>query len=279
VKPAWRCLAAALGVIGLWTSPAAVADSPVSDQLEVTAAPYMWFLELDGNATAKGQKADVDVGFDDIWDNLNFGAMFAGEVRKGRIGVYGNVIYADLEATNSAPAAEIKAEITTLWAGLGAYYRLGPWSLDATGSEGPQLLLDPYAGARYTYLDVELDVKNGGPTFSGDQDWVDPIVGFRSIWQLTPRWSFTTTSDIGPRRLSVFDLHQAGQPLRRRLPGALAGLHGRKRRRQVQMGRRRPRPHDWAGASLLTARAGHSAPAGHAVAALASGGKAWPATG
>ena len=197
MKPAWRCLAAALGLIGLWTSPPAVADSPVSDRLEVTAAPYMWFLELDGNATAKGQKADVDVGFDDIWDNLNFGGMFAGEVRKGRIGVYGNVIYADLEATNSAPAAEIKAEITTLWAGLGAYYRLGPWSLDATGSGGGRLLLDPYAGMRYTYLDVELDVKNGGPTFSGDQDWVDPIVGFRSIWQFTPRWSFTTTSDIG----------------------------------------------------------------------------------
>ena len=66
-----------------------------------------------------------------------------------------------------------------------------------TGGTGPQPILDPYLGARYTYLDFKLDVKNGGPNFSGDQDWVDPIVGFRSIWQFTPRSSLTTTSDIG----------------------------------------------------------------------------------
>ena len=93
-----RTLAAALGLIGLLAAGPAAAESPVSDELEITAAPYMWFLSLDGNATVKGQKGDVDVGFSDIWDNLNVGAMFEGEVRKGRFGVYGNIIYADLES-------------------------------------------------------------------------------------------------------------------------------------------------------------------------------------
>jgi hypothetical protein len=192
-----RSLALALGLIGLLTVGPAAAGSPVSDELEVTAAPYMWFLSLDGNATVKGQKGDVDVGFSDIWDNLNVGGMFEGEVRKGRFGVYGNVIYADLEATNNVGAARIKGEATTVWAGLGAYYRLGPWDLDKTMSDSPQLIVDPYAGIRYTYLDLSLDVKGGGPNFSGDQDWVDPIFGVRTIWQFTPRWSFNTISDIG----------------------------------------------------------------------------------
>jgi hypothetical protein len=85
MQPVWKSLTAAVGLIGLWTSPPAVADSPVSDELEVTAAPYMWFLELDGNATVKGQKSDVDVGFSDIWDNLNFGGMFAGDLPPGSV--------------------------------------------------------------------------------------------------------------------------------------------------------------------------------------------------
>lgn len=193
----YRLLAAVLGLIGLLSAGPAAAGSPVSDELEITAAPYMWFLSLDGNATVKGQKGDVDVGFSDIWDNLNVGAMFEGEVRKGRFGVYGNIIYADLESTNTTSGVKIKGDATTVWAGLGAYYRLGPWDLDATRSDGPQLIVDPYAGIRYTYLDLKLDVKGGGPNFSGDQDWVDPIIGVRTIWQFTPRWSFNTISDIG----------------------------------------------------------------------------------
>ncbi|MDX1402250.1 MAG: hypothetical protein R3245_10035 [Kiloniellales bacterium] len=159
----------------------------------------MWFLSLDGNATVKGQKGDVDVGFSDIWDNLNVAAMFEGEVRKGRMGVFGNIIYADLESENSVSGVDIKADATAVWAGLGVFYRLGPWNLGALKGSGavPQLIVDPYAGARYTYLNLDLDVKDGGPTFGNNQDWIDPIIGLRSIWQFTPRWSLTTISDIG----------------------------------------------------------------------------------
>ncbi len=198
MKRICRCLAA-VGLVVLLDVGSAAADSPVSEELEVKVKPYMWFLSIDGDATVQGQEADVDVGFSDIWDNLNVGAMLEGEIRKGRIGVYGNVIYADLEATNTVSGLEIEADATTVWAGLGAFYRLGPWNLDGTqsGGGGPQVIVDPYAGLRYTYLDLGLDVKGGGPNFSGDQDWVDPILGVRSIWQFTPRWSFTTVSDIG----------------------------------------------------------------------------------
>jgi hypothetical protein len=194
-----RSLAAPLGLIGLMTAGPAAGDNPISDELEITAIPYMWFLELNGNATVKGQKGDVDVGFSDIWDNLNIGAMFEGEVRKGRMGIYGNIIYADLESENSVSGVDIKADATTVWAGAGAFYRLGPWNLDALGGSGgaPRLFVDPYAGVRYTYLDLDLDVKNGGPDFSGDQDWVDPVIGFRTVWRFTPRWTFTTIGDIG----------------------------------------------------------------------------------
>jgi len=50
-----------------------LSDKQNSWQFQV--APYFWFLSLDGDATVKGQKSDVDVGFDDIWDEFNIGAM------------------------------------------------------------------------------------------------------------------------------------------------------------------------------------------------------------
>lgn len=49
-----RSLAVALGLVGLLNTAPAEAQSSVSDELEITATPYMWFLSLDGNATVKG---------------------------------------------------------------------------------------------------------------------------------------------------------------------------------------------------------------------------------
>ena len=51
---------------------------------------------MSGDVTTKGVNADVDVGFDKIWDNLEFGAM--GKVRVGydRWALTTDVIYMGL---------------------------------------------------------------------------------------------------------------------------------------------------------------------------------------
>ena len=38
-------------------------------------APYVWALAANGNVTVKGIKADVDISFNDIRDQLNIAAM------------------------------------------------------------------------------------------------------------------------------------------------------------------------------------------------------------
>ena len=53
-------------------------------------------ISMNGDAKVKGQKADVDVSFSDIWDELNFAFMLEYEARKGRWGLWGNTIYANL---------------------------------------------------------------------------------------------------------------------------------------------------------------------------------------
>lgn len=192
-----RLLAPLVCLLGLLVPSYAGADEFVSDEWQFQLTPYAWALAADGDTTVQGQKSDLDLSFHDIIDELNYGAMLEGEVRKGRVGVFANILYAELGNNTKSGGVEIEPDINLFWGGFGAYYRLGPYDLDgAAGSDGPQLVVDPYAGARYTYLDVDLDFSPG-PSVGGDEEWVDPIFGLRTILQLTPEWSLSAMGDIG----------------------------------------------------------------------------------
>ncbi len=192
-----RLLACLFCLIGLVTSPQAVAEDPVSEDWQFQVAPYVWALAAEGDVTVKGQKSDVNLSFKDIVEELNYGVMLDGEARKGRVGVIANILYANPGDEENVGGIKIDPDINLFWGSFAGYYRLGPWDLDsAARDDGPQLIIDPYVGVRYTYLDVDLDIGDG-PNLGGDQDWVDPIVGLRTLWQLTPRWGVTAGGDIG----------------------------------------------------------------------------------
>jgi hypothetical protein len=145
----------------------------------------------------KGQKSDVSLSFKDIFEELNYGVMLQGEARKGRVGAFANVLYANLGDEENVGGFKIDPDVNLFWGGFAGYYRLGPWDLDSeAGDDGPQLIIDPYAGVRYTYLDVDLDIS-GGPSLGKSQDWVEPIVGLRTLWELSPRWGVTAAGDVG----------------------------------------------------------------------------------
>ena len=58
--------------------------------------------------------------------------------------------------------------------------------------------VDVFSGTRYTYHDMKLDFKNvPQPSPSGDQDWVDPLVGARANFNLTQRWALSLDGSIG----------------------------------------------------------------------------------
>jgi len=181
-------------------APAVAAEEKPDTQSgwEFQAAPYLWAISMNGDATVKGQKADVDVSFSDIWDELNFAFMLEYEARKGRWGLWGNTIYANL-GKSDAEVSGIKIEptVNALWQGAGGFYRLGTWDLaDAPGKKTPSVTVDTYFGARYTYLDLSLDIK-GAANVDGDKHWVEPLVGVRTRWDLSERWTINLTGDIG----------------------------------------------------------------------------------
>jgi hypothetical protein len=190
-------LARLVCLLGLVAPSYAGADEFVSDTWQFQIAPYAWALAADGDVTVKGQKSDVNLSFKDIFEELNYAAMLEGEARKGRVGVIANILYANLGDDENVGGVSIDPDINLIWGAFAGFYRLGPWNLDSeAGDDGPRLIVDPYAGVRYTYLDVDIDI-GGGPDLSGDEEWVDPIVGLRTLWQLTPRWGVTAAGDIG----------------------------------------------------------------------------------
>lgn len=165
---------------------------------EFQAAPYLWAIALNGDATVKGQEADVEVSFSDIWDELNIALMLEYEARKGHWGLWGNTIYANLGKSN-ADVDGIKIEPTAkvLWQGAGGFYRLGTWDLaESSGKNTPSVTVDTYLGVRYTYLDLSLDIK-GFDNVDGDKHWVEPLAGVRTQWALSEKWAINLAGDIG----------------------------------------------------------------------------------
>jgi len=183
----------------------AAEEKPAESAWEFHIAPYMWAISMNGNATVKGLEADVDVSFSDIWDELNFAFMLEYEARKGHWGLWGNTIYANLGNSNvSGPSGltNIDPTVKSLWQGLGGFYRLGTWDLaNAPGKKSPSVTVDTYFGARYTYLDLKLDFdgvfQNRVNNVSQDKSWVEPLVGARTIWDFSERWTATLAGDIG----------------------------------------------------------------------------------
>ena len=150
----------------------------------------------------------MDASFSDILDNLNGALMLSLELRKGRFGLLSDSVYANLEDDGATAQERLKVKATAnmLIQSLAPTYRVGTWQLADFGAAGPlAVTVDPYAGFRYTYLDVELKGKLDLPdlgidakrTAEGDKQWVDPIVGLRTNWSLGERWSLVLAGDVG----------------------------------------------------------------------------------
>jgi len=163
-----------IAILCVSTAPAQ-ADEPWQFQI----APYVWAAGLDGDvATLPGvPAASVDASFADILEKLDVAFMIAGEAHNGRIGLYADIFYVDIEAAGSVPGplySTARLESQTAFATAAGFWRL--WS-DERAS------LDVMAGARLWSIDTELALGAGilaATTVSHDESWVDPLIGFKA---------------------------------------------------------------------------------------------------
>ena len=178
-----------------------------SEEWEVQFTPYFWVADLEGDVTLRGRTGPVDVGFSDIWDNLDFGLMGRVEAWQGKWGLFVDGLYMDLGAEFSTPqglvSADIDFKMTMLEFGIG--HRL--WETQVGEETNQKLLFDLLGGGRYMNLKGEVDVITNGPlsglglaigsTFGRREEWVDPIVGGRLRWDIDEKLAAAVRFDFG----------------------------------------------------------------------------------
>lgn len=176
--------------------------------------PYGWFTGINGNATTRGHTVDVNESFIEIAENSDSFAALMGyfEARKGRLGLFTDVVWADLgfpgqlnvkrspfarlpSATISVKGrAQLDYESTIIQSGVA--YEVAKW---ANGTGPGFTALDVTGSARYWNQQTDLTLNVSGTleadlkrlglkvkrsrSFAladgGTLEWIDPVVGMR----------------------------------------------------------------------------------------------------
>ncbi len=98
-------------------SISAYADPTSGDKWKFQLAPYAWLAGQKGKvATLPGlPPSDIEVDFyDDILGNINLAGMLVGEARKGRYGLFTDIVYTDIEAEDPTPLGIFYSGVNSL---------------------------------------------------------------------------------------------------------------------------------------------------------------------
>ena len=148
---------------------------------------FLWGMGISGDATIGDATAPLDLGFSDIWDNLDFVVTGHFEARKRNYGLIFNLDYLNLGVGHTTAAGpEVELDEKTLIVEFDGFYRI---MRDAHA-------FDLLAGLRYNKQETTLSVKPG-PSAGLDVSWWDPIVGARWQFGFADGWSLSARGDIG----------------------------------------------------------------------------------
>ena len=182
-----------LVLFGLACPLASGQDNPIGgEEWKLSVMPYFWMAGIEGDVTVKSFKADIDIGFDEIWDALDFGGQVHIEAQKGRWGLLFDPAFLALSSDDiSPPNAEVEFDMWIVE--LGGFYRLGDWPTG--GVNGRAMTLDVLAGGRYWNLKQKVEL--GPLSRETSQDWIDPFIGARLIMEMNDWMVFHLRGDIG----------------------------------------------------------------------------------
>lgn len=132
----------------------AVEQPPIkkTEPWKITVGVPGWLASTTGTTGFKGVNAPVDIGFHQVFPKLNLVLSFGGEVRNGRFGVLGDLLYLNGQAGFSGSGL-----VGRIGMGLQQFLSesFGSWRV----IEGPRGWLDVLAGFRFTYLGEQLNLN------------------------------------------------------------------------------------------------------------------------
>ena len=161
-----------------------------AEDWEFVIAPYALIPSIDGDTSVgRVEGVDIDVGPDDILNNLDLGGML--QLEAHHASGFGMIIaynFMDLGGDATAPSGQVnlKADIYQ-----GIFEGYGVYRVDS--GSGP---LDFYGGVRWWDMDVELKA-NGTKIVENKPDWVDPVIGVRWNPAISKNWNMILKADVG----------------------------------------------------------------------------------
>ena len=120
---------------------------------QITVAGPGWLAGVSGHTGFRGVNPYVDVGVGEILKRINVIYSFGGEVRKGRFGVLGDLLYLNAQAGTG----EMSGLVSKVDVGLQQF--LGEFFGSYRAIEGPHGWLDLLAGFRFTYIGEQVGLQ------------------------------------------------------------------------------------------------------------------------
>ena len=175
-------------------TPAPPVGEPTSDW-HFAVSPYLWFPGVHGTVGARGHDASVHASPGDLLSHFRFGLMGLVDTRYKRIVIPVDMMWIRLGANNALPltdeavTAHVKGQEFILTPKIG--YRL---------VDSEIIKIDALTGFRYWHFGANLRLstsETSTQTFSGSENWVDPLVGGRILANLSPKISVSIGGDVG----------------------------------------------------------------------------------
>ena len=197
-------IATILGAVflAICSSVALADDPPAAEEWQHSVDIYLWGAAV-GGETNSG--TGVDVSFGDLLDNLEFSAMGAYQVRKGKWSVMADVIYLDVSNTETVELggdfltvpAEVDVGLTSWVVHAGGAYRF----YEGNGGTMAGLTF----GARY--LDMSTDILVAFDSripeldpeipISASEGVLDVFAGLHGVVSLGERWYLPWAANVG----------------------------------------------------------------------------------
>lgn len=178
---------------------AAFNSSPERDEWLVLVSPFVWAPSMNGQVELGGAHTKADVGFSEVFHNLDSVFMGNLEVTNRTLGFFVDGVYAKTSQSEKTFGRKVGLDITQTTLTAGVYYRTYEYSLGGTTifNEPRSWRIEPMLGVRWTKLSTTVDVDSLGFSTKKKTQWTDPLVGLRTQVDLTDRWTLSGTADTG----------------------------------------------------------------------------------
>lgn len=173
--------------------------------------PYVWLPSISGSMKLEPppgfESGKLDYGPGDYLENLDFAGFLDIQVQKGRWTLLADIMYTDFSDSDTAQFPGVLPR-SSGWS-VEADWDLQAFILDFAGAysvfRNEYSNFNLLAGVRYAEIDGKVNLDIAGPlpggvlsrTFSREESYFDPIIGFKGKFELGKKWYLPYYFDIG----------------------------------------------------------------------------------